>query len=176
MHVVRVFSIIAVLLVCGVATSSAQQYTEGVFEVSGCVNTLLLPPDFQIPGLNVDLGPDVYHGTLTLTPQSDGTTLATFVGNADRLPGQPGNSPGFPGEATATFAPGWPGVVIGPIVCGGEALQDAIVRIGHDYLISARLAGVGHVDGEVLQVVKLIFGAQAEFLEFKTVKPAAIFR
>jgi hypothetical protein len=175
MHVVRVFSIVALLLVCGVATSPAQQYTEGVYEVSGCVNTLLLPPDFQVPGLP-DLGPDVYHGTLSLIPQPDGTTLATFIGNSDRSEGQPGNSPGFPGEATAIFGPGWPGVVIGPMIIGSESVPDCIVRIGHEYLLSARLAGVGHVDGEILQVVKLIFGPEGSLEEFKTVKPAAIYR
>lgn len=174
MRAARVLSFAAILLLCGVATAPAQQVTEGVYEVSGCVNTLLLPPEFQVPGLP-DLGPDVYHGILTLEPQADGTTLATFSGSGDSE-GQPGNTAGPPGEATAVFAAGWPGLVIGPLIIGGERVEDCIVRIGHEYLVSASLTGIGHVDGEIRRVVKLEFGPQGALLRFKDVPAPAIYR
>ena len=166
MRAVRFIAVSA--LVLGLSTGIAHAgETSGIYrDVFGCVNTLLLPPEYSPEGLP-ELGPDAYFGTLVLEPQADGTTKATFEGL---------RSDGANGQATAYFAPGWPGVVFGPLIINGQQIQNCITNIGVEYLIKADLKGIGHVDGETRRVVKCEFGAQGELLRFKDVPAPAIYR
>jgi hypothetical protein len=161
----------AILLALGAGASSAG-VTVGVFEVNGCVNTLLLPEQYW-PADYPELGPDVFVGTLSLVPQADGTTKATFSGIRTE---QGSGGVVATGEATAYFAPGWPGVVFGPAIVGGQQVQNCIIRIGVDWLLSASLKGIGHVDGETRRVVQFQVGAGGELLKFQHVRPPSYLR
>ena len=166
MRAARLLVVAALLLTLGVGSASAGE-NFGIFrDVYGCVNTLLLPPEYTPAGLP-ELGPDAYKGTLVLELNADGTYRATFSGVRED---------GAEGSAEAYFEAGWPGVVFGPLIINGQQIQNCITNIGVEYLISAELKGIGKVDGRTRRVNKCEFGAQGELLRFKDVPAPAPFR
>ena len=164
MRAVRFIAISALVIGLGTGSAVAGE-TSGVYEdVYGCINTLLLPPEYTPAGLP-ELGPNAYLGTLVLEPQSDGTTKATFKG----LRQEGSGSNACQGQAEAYFDVGWPGVVFGPLIINGQQYQNCITNIGVDYLLSAEIGGVGLVDGVTSRVATGQFGPGGELLKFQVV-------
>ena len=151
MRAVRFLSL-ALLLVAGLAgTASAQTYnnTPGVYtDVAVGIVPAALPPG-SLPSDVPDLGPDLYRGTLTVVRNSDGTYNVTYRGEtADRARLQ----------VQATFDSDWAGIKTGQLVVGTSLENGVITGIDGANLLSARINGVGTVDGSFQRVMASFTG------------------
>jgi hypothetical protein len=157
---------LALLVVAAGVQAQDRITTPGVYEANAAILPALLPPDLVPMGLP-DLGPDLYHGYVTIEMDRGGNYLVSFKGN---------RADGAPGQASGVFGPGWAGLKLGPLVVGSEQVENCITGIDVANLLSAEAKGIGHVDGYTRRVMKAEFGYQAELLRWKDVPAPAIYR
>ena len=167
MRAVQILSVALALMIVAVGVQAQDRInTPGVYEANACILPALLPPDLVPVGLPA-LGPDVYHGYVTIELDRDGNYAVSFSGQ---------RSDGAPGQASGVFGPAWAGLKLGPLVVGTEQIENCITGIDVASLLSASATGIGHVDGYTRRVVKAEFGIQAELLRWKDVPAPAIYR
>jgi hypothetical protein len=119
--------------------------TPGVYtDVSVGIVPALLPPG-SIPGGGPTLGPDVYHGTLTISKSGSGFSASYIGARLDRANAIL--------SVNATFTSDWVGFKLGSIVVGTSNEPNCIVGIDGAHLVDAQINGVGTVDGANHRVI-----------------------
>ena len=146
------------------STTGTRIREPGVYPAKGCVAPGLIPDEFD-PGI-LDLGPDVYIGTVTIVALGDRGRKATFRGH---------RSDGASGNADGTFSADWAGFELGPIIIGTELEQGCIIHIDVEELRFGKVNGVGHVDGENWRYIAK-FGEGGVLVSQKIVPAPAIYR
>jgi len=135
--------------------------TPGVYtDVSVGIVPALLPPG-SIPGGGPTLGPDTYHGTLTISKITGGFAASYTGARLDRA-----NAILI---VNATFTDDWAGFKLGNIIVGSSLEPNCIVGIDGAHLVSAQINGVGTVDGENHRVIAK-FSAGPTLGMFKVLK------
>ena len=165
MRAARIASVVAILLVGLVGSAMAQRInTPGSYEANACIAPGLLGGGFD-PGFPA-LGPDVYHGTVTIAQEADGSFEVQFKGE---------RSDGAKALANATFEPGWAGFLRGNLIIGAQTVSNCITRIDVANLRRANLNGVVHVNGVNRRFIAII-GAGGTLIKQFDVPPPARFR
>ena len=142
------------LVVVALATLSAPAFSQGRITAPGSyavqvgVVPAMLPPG-SLPGDIPSLGPDLYEGTLDVSRNVDGSydlRLRARRGDGALL------------QAVASFSADWAGFLLGSIPVGEVMAPNALIGIDVAHLLSARINGVGTVDGAKRHVFARIGG------------------
>jgi hypothetical protein len=160
MRAVRFLSL-ALLMVVGFAGAASAQYnnTPGVYNVNVGIVPAMLPPG-SLPPDAPSVGPDLYHGTLTVTKGGGGYS-AQFKGERD--------TDGAKLNASATFNNNWAGFKLGNLIVGSSNESDCIVGIDGANMESANINGVGTVEGTIQRLIAK-FGAGGVLTSWKVNK------
>jgi hypothetical protein len=155
MRAMRIVSLISLFAVGLAGSAAAQRITDpGTYTVKICVapgflpqGGAELPPDLQ------NIGPDVYEGTLTVSRHSSGAYRVTYRGE---------RSDGARLRIAAQFESDWGGFLLGSLPVGGSTESDCLTGIDVANLISARISGIGTIDGRTRRL-QAVLGAGGTF-------------